>query len=192
MADSEQTLVERLKGKDPAAFEEVMAAYEGKVYRLAFKICNDAAEAEEILQEVFLAIFTKIGGFKENSTLSTWIYRITVNTALMKIRSRNKEKETISLESYFPKFREDGHHALPISDWSDRPDERLFNKELIAKIDEAVQKLPEGYRVAFLMKDLEGLSLNEISEILDISIPAVKSRIHRSRLFIRDELARYL
>ncbi|RME44493.1 MAG: sigma-70 family RNA polymerase sigma factor [Deltaproteobacteria bacterium] len=192
MSDSKKSIVERLKAKDPSAFEEVMAAYEGKVYRLAFKICNDAAEAEEILQEVFLAVFTKIDGFQENASLSTWIYRITVNMALMKIRSRQKDRETVSLESYFPKIQEEGSHPLPVSDWSERPDEKFFNKELIEKIEEAVQKLPEGYRLAFLMKDLEGLSLGEISEILEISIPAVKSRIHRSRLFIRDELARYL
>ncbi|RME05176.1 MAG: sigma-70 family RNA polymerase sigma factor [Deltaproteobacteria bacterium] len=192
MSDFEKNIVERLKAKDPSAFEEVMAAYEGKVYRLAFKICNDAAEVEEILQEVFLAVFTKIDGFQENASLSTWIYRITVNTALMKIRSRQKDRDTVSLESYFPRLQEETSHPFPISDWSERPDEKFFNKELIEKIEEAVQKLPEGYRLAFLMKDLEGLSLGEISEILEISIPAVKSRIHRSRLFIRDELARYL
>ena len=166
--------------------------YQHKIVNTCYRFVHNKEDAEDIAQEVFIEIYKSVMKFRKEAKLSTWIYRITVNASLMKIRSKNKDKGLVSLEEYYPKFDEDGHHAIPIIDWSKRPEDFLLNKELKGKIEDAIDKLSEDYRITFIMKDIEGLSNDEISTILEISIPAVKSRVHRSRLFLRDELSSYL
>lgn len=192
ISEKEKELVNKLKNGDKSAFEELIDKYEQKIYHLCLKIIKNSSDTEEVLQEVFLTIFNKIKEFKENSSLSTWIYRIAVNLALMKIRSSRKDKAVLHFEDYYPQFDEEGYHVVPIIDWSNKPDTLLLNEELKNRIEKALVKLSEEYRVVFIMKDIEGLSNEEISEILNISVPAVKSRVHRSRLFLREELSKYL
>jgi len=123
---SDLELVHRLKAGDRMAFPELVRRYEGKVYRLAFKMVRNLGDAQDILQEVFLAVFAKLGDFEERSSFSSWIYRITVNAALMRLRSQ-RILQTESLEEHLPKFSQDGMHLAPIPDWARQPEDILLS-----------------------------------------------------------------
>jgi len=184
-----QNFIKRLKARNEAALEELMAQYETKVFGLALRMTGNRQDAEEILQDVFLAVFQKIDGFQGDSKLSSWIYRIATNTALMKLRNRSKFCEIPLEEELGPKMTEEGMIAEPVVDWSKLPDEELARKELLHWIDKALTALPPDYRSVFVLRDIEELSAEEASQILEISIAALKSRLHRARLFLRKELA---
>lgn len=188
----EQDFIRRLKARDEAALEELMAQYETKVFGLVLRMTGSRQDAEEILQDVFLTVFQKIDGFRGDSKLSSWIYRVATNTALMKLRKRSKFQEIPLEEELGPKMTEEGMIAEPVVDWSKLPDEELARKELLQRIDEALACLPPDYRSVFVLRDIEGLSAEETSQILKISIMALKSRLHRTRLFLRKELADYM
>ncbi|NDC36645.1 MAG: sigma-70 family RNA polymerase sigma factor [Proteobacteria bacterium] len=183
--DSE--LVESFRGGDHAAFSELVSRYSEKAHNLAMRITRNQEDAEEVLQDVFVTVFKKIASFKGESAFSSWLYRITVNTAFMKLRKR-KQSATVSLEEITPSVKESW-----VANRSDSADVNYLcsQHQLRAELDEAVQKLPEEYRIIFVLRDVDGLSNHEVSEILDISIPAVKSRLHRSRLMLRKRLARF-
>jgi len=185
----DQDFIRRLKARDESALEELMAQYETKVFGLALRMTDSRQDAEEILQDVFLTVFQKIDGFRGDSKLSSWIYRIAANTALMKLRKRSKFQEIPLAEELGPKMTEEGMIAEPVIDWSKLPDEELMRKELLHRIDEALTALPPDYRSVFVLRDIEELSAEETSQILEISIAALKSRLHRARLFLRKELA---
>lgn len=188
----DQDFVSRLKGRDEAALEELMAQYEMKVFGLAFRMTGSREDAEEIIQDVFLTVFQKIDGFRGGSKLSSWIYRIATNASLMRLRKRSKLREIPLEEELSPKMTEEGMIAEPVIDWSQLPDEELARKELLQRIDEAISNLPPDYRSVFVLRDIEELSAEETSQILEISIAALKSRLHRARLFLRKELADYM
>lgn len=188
----DQDFVRRLKARDEAALEELMAQYETKVFGLALRMTGNRQDAEEILQDVFLSVFQKIDGFRGDSKLSSWIYRVATNMALMKLRKRSKFQEIPLEEELGPKMTEEGMIAEPVIDWSRLPDEELIRKELLHRIDEALTALPTDYRSVFVLRDIEELSAEETSQILEISIVALKSRLHRARLFLRKELADYM
>ncbi len=179
---------------DQSAFEEVVNRYGNKIYGLAFRITHNHHSAEEIIQEVFLTLIKKIGTFRGESKFSSWLYRVTVNTSYMHLRAekRHGHESDVSLEDYVP-YDENGSLAgrVKAKDWSNRPDEALLSKEAIEIIEKAVNELPESYRVIFHLSDIEGLSNEETAEILGLSVPAVKSRLHRARLFLRDKLSDY-
>jgi RNA polymerase sigma-70 factor (ECF subfamily) len=185
-------LVASLKQGDPSAFEELLKRYETKVYNLVRGLTRNEADAQDALQETFLSVFRKIGSFKEQSSLATWIYRIAVNSALMTIRKRRKREErSISLDEYMPKFAGNGHRVVELPDWSPTADEVLLNKELAQHLRESIQALDPAYRTVFILRDQEGLSNEEAAAILKISVAAVKSRLHRARLFLRERIKRY-
>lgn len=177
---------------DENAFEEIVNRYENKIYGLAFRITRDHHSAEEILQEVFLTLVKKVDTFRGESKFSSWLYRVTMNASYMNLRADKKYESDMSLEDYAP-YDEKGSLSDKIisRDWTNRPDEALFNKEAIEKIEAAVGELSESYRVVFHLRDIEGLSSEETAEILGLSVPAVKSRLHRARLFLRDKLSDY-
>lgn len=188
----DQDFIRRLKVRDEAALEELMAQYETKVFGLALQMTGNRQDAEEILQDVFLTVFLKIDGFRGDAKLSSWIYRVATNTALMKIRRRSKFQEIPLEEELGPKMTEEGMIAEPAIDWSRLPDEELARKELLQRIDGALAQLPPDYRSVFVLRDIEELSAEETSQILEISTAALKSRLHRARLFLRKELADYM
>lgn len=188
----EQDFIKRLKARDEAALEELMAQYETKVFGLALRMTGSRQDAEEILQDVFLTVFQKIDGFRGDSKLSSWIYRIATNVSLMKLRKHSKFPEVPLEEELGPRMTEEGMIAEPVVDWSKLPDEELLRKELLHRVDEALQLLPPDYRSVFVLRDIEEYSAEEASQILRISISALKSRLHRARLFLRKELAEYL
>lgn len=188
-AAPQQALLEGLKAGDSAAYEQLLADYQDKIYRLAWRMTRNDADAEEVVQNVFLQIFRKIDTFEGNSSLSTWIYRVTSNAALMLLRSR--KKNTDSLEDAFPRYAEDGHVEDPEPAWGNLPEERLLSDEALGKVDDAVARLAPEYRAVFVLRDVEGQSTEEVAEALGLSVSAVKSRLHRARLYLRKRLGDY-
>jgi len=187
---SEQDLVAQLRSRDEVAFEALLARYQGKVYRLALSFTKNREDAEEILQDVFLSVYRKIASFDGRSAFGTWLYRIAVNAALMKLRGRGPVQE--SIEEDLPQFTKGGGHARMIADWSEGPEGSLLGKERARVVREAVENLPPEYKAVLVLRDLEGLSNSEVAEIVDTTIPAVKARLHRARLALRGMLERYV
>jgi len=181
-----------ISSKDERAFEEIVNRYANQIYRLAFKITRDYYSAEEILQEVFLTLINKIDTFRGESKFSSWLYRVTANAAYMHLRAQKKYENDVSLEDYVP-YDENGTlmGRIKAKDWSDKPDKALLSEEAMEIIEKAVNELPEPYRVVFHLRDVEGFSNQEVSEVLGLSVPALKSRLHRARLYLRDKLSDY-
>ena len=175
----------------PAAIEALFDRYHGKVVGLAMSILKNNSDAEEAAQDVFLTVVRKADTFKGNSALYSWIYRICVNACLMRLRGKRRQ-ETVSIEEFMPVFTEDGMHASPVEDWSKEVERRMLDKELGEMIRRFTGELSEKYRVVFLLSDVEGLSNEKTAQILGLTVPAVKSRLHRARLYLRERLARYL
>ncbi len=174
------------------AFDEIVSRYANKIYGFALRITRNSSDAEEVFQEVFLTLTKKLDTFRGESKFSSWLYRITVNASYMYLRSQKKHESNISLENYYP-YDEKGTLMGRVmeKDWSSRPDIIIFSNEALKIIDKSINELPESYRTVFHLRDVEGLSNEEVADILEISIPAVKSRLHRARLFLRDRLSDY-
>ena len=192
-ADTELTLVERLRGGEQAALESLMERFAPRVYRLAYGITRNEADAEEVVQDVFLTLFRKISSFEGRSALGTWIYRVTTNAALIKRRGKRADREVL-LEDHLPRFREDGHRegdrAMLLMDWSRSPEEECLSRESRDAVRQMIARLPEAYQMVVLLKDMEELSNEEVAEILGESVAAVKSRLHRARMAIREQATR--
>lgn len=181
-------LVRQFRRGSIAAFEELVSRYEVKVYNLALRFTRNQEDAEEVLQDVFSTIYKKISGFQGKSAFSSWLYRIVVNAAFMKLRKR-KQQQTISIEDLSPTVKQgylDQDAAFGL-----RSDAVSMNRELRDRLQGAIGRLPHQYRAVFVLRDVDGLSNQEVGEILQLSIPAVKSRLHRSRLMLRKKLVRY-
>lgn len=188
---SDLDLVRRIKEGEPSAFERLVERFQDRVYRLALRISRNPQDAEEITQDVFLTIFQKIGTFEARSAFSIWLYRIATNAALMKIRSRRAQNE-LAIEDYLPQFTEEGHHRFPVAEWGGIDPERpLLDQEGREALENAISALPADYQVPLLLRDVEGLSSAEAAEVLRVSVPAVKARLHRARLVLRGMLANY-
>ena len=185
---SDLDLIERFRTGSVEAFEELVSRYEAKVFNLALRFTRSQEDAEEVLQDVFATIYKKIEGFQGKSAFSSWLYRIIVNAAFMKLRKR-KQQQSISLEDLSPIVRQ--HYLDQESAFLSRSDAISMNRELREVLEKAINRLPGQYRAVFILRDIDGLSNQEVGEILDLSIPAVKSRLHRSRLMLRKKLARY-
>jgi len=184
-------LVPKLQARDEAALEALMVQYQARVFGLALRLTGNRQDAEEVLQDVFVAVFQKIDGFRGDSKLSSWIYRITTNAALMRLRKRAKVKEIPLAEELGPAMTEEGVIAEPVVDWSRLPNDELDRKELGQRIEQAMNLLPADYRSVVVLRDVEGLSAQEACEVLSLSEAALKSRLHRGRLFLRKQLADY-
>lgn len=191
-APEDALLVQRLKARDEAALEALMSQYGGKIFGLAQRLTGNRADAEEVLQDVFWGILRNIASFREDAKLSTWIYRITTNTTLMKLRQRPKGEQLPLEEALGPAMTADGMIAERVVDWTTLPSEKLERKELARRLEGATDQLPPGYRTVLVLRDIEGLSAAEACEMLNLSVPALKSRLHRARLFLRKQLADYI
>jgi RNA polymerase sigma-70 factor, ECF subfamily len=190
--DRDAALVEGLRRGDPAAPELLLDTYGDRVYRLAVRITGNEQDAEEVVQDALWTAARKIGMFKGESAFGSWVYRITANTAYQKLRGRQSRRHEVPWADLRPSFDGERHHAEPVVDWSAKVEEPALQAELRAVLTSAINDLPADYRTAFLMHDVEGLSNPEIAESLHLSLPAVKSRVHRSRLFLRERLSRYM
>src|SRR5438105_2033796 len=148
--------------------------------------------AEGAAQDALWTAARKIGMFKGESAFGSWIYRIAANAAYQKLRTRRGKAREVALDDVLPTLDGDGRHFEPMADWSERVDERALTGELGEVLERAIGGLPPDYRTALVMHDVEGLSNPDIAETLGISLPAVKSRVHRSRLWVRKQLTEYL
>lgn len=185
-------LVERLKARDEAAVETLMVHYEARVFSLALRLTGNRQDAEEVLQDVFWQVLRHIGSFRGESKLSSWIYRITTNAALMKVRRRPGRRELPLEEALGPAMSPDGMIAEAVGDWTRLSNQELERKELAQRLAAAIDELPPDYRAAFVLRDVEGLPAAEACEALGLSLPALKSRLHRARLFLRQHLSDYV
>jgi len=191
-SDTDSQLVARLKRGEEAAFEEILRRYELKVYSMARGLTRNEEDAQDAMQDAFLSVFKNIGRFKEESSLSTWIYRIAANAALMKIRKRRQDDKTVRIDDYMPSFDETGHRVAVVPDWHPAVDQLLLNKELGELLKGWIAELPAEYRTVLLLRDQEGLDNEEVAAILNLSIPAVKSRLHRARIYLRERAKKYV
>lgn len=181
---TDEELVRKAQEDDERSFGELVTRYESKVYSLAMKMLRNPEDAEDVLQETFLRAYRGIKSFKGNSTFSTWIYRITANSALMRLRK--KQLPQVSIED-----SDERDTPISIADWAPGPVEQLLNQEMHQVMDEAIDALPPEFRQVFILRDVEEMSNAEVAEILDLSVAAVKSRLHRARLKVRNRLAQY-
>ena len=189
-AEADARLIERLKAGDQEALERIFNLYSPKLYNVALRILGgDAPDTEEVIQDVFLTAFRKAHTFQGNSQFSTWLYRLTINAALGRIRRSKKAKE-VAYEEFLPKFQNDGHHQVrPVVDWSDTLDERYAKNETQALIAKAIEQLKPVDKTVIVLSDLEGMSDKEIADATGLTVSAVKTRLHRARLFLRGKLA---
>jgi RNA polymerase sigma-70 factor (ECF subfamily) len=182
----EEKLIELARTGDRKALSELVKRYEQTVYNFSFKICRNKDKAENTMQETFLSMVKSINQFSGQSKLSTWLYRVVSNHCLMLARSQNKheyssfEDETASIDE------------KEVADWKVSPDKVTENNELKTLLDSSIQKLPAEYRIVFLLRDVEGLSTEETAKIVELSVAATKSRLHRARSFLRNELNKVL
>jgi RNA polymerase sigma-70 factor, ECF subfamily len=187
-ANDELALVERARTGDAAAFSELVQRYERKIYRLAKHITQNDEDAEDVLQESFLKAYTHLESFHGDSKFYTWLVRIAVNEALMKLRKRKTDK-TVSLDE--PQDTGEDLVQREIAVWEDDPEKKYSREELADILNTAVQSLKPSFRTVFVLRDIEELSTEDTAETLGISIPAVKSRLLRARLQLREKLTRH-
>jgi RNA polymerase sigma-70 factor (ECF subfamily) len=192
--ETDQALLARVGQGDRDALDGLIERYSGRVYRLAVGITGNAADAEEVVQDVLVTVVQKGHTFEGRAAVSSWIHRITVNAALVKRRARHAERE-VSLDALLPAFHADGHRAgdpaLLKLDWSQTPESQLLSRETQAVVRAAIESLPETYRVVLALRDIEGLSNEEVAAAIQDSVGAVKSRLHRARMALREVLTRH-
>lgn len=189
-SDLQQTdsqLVQRFRRGEIPAFEQLVSRYSARVFSLARRLTKSEEDAEEVLQDVFVTVFRKLRGFQGKSTFSSWLYRITVNASFMKLRSRRR-KYHLGLEDVGPEVE---RAIVSRSVARDEAEQIAARAQLCDLLEQAIQKLPDEYRPVFVLRDIDGLTSQEVGKILQISVPAVKSRLHRSRLMLRKRLAAY-
>ena len=186
--DGELELVTRAREGDSSAFSSLLKRYEGRIFRLAMNITQNREDAEDVLQESFLKAYEHLDQFLGNSKFYTWVVRIAVNQALMKLRKRRNDR-SVSLDEQI----DTGEDTVvrEIATWDPDPEERYSREELNGILTEAVDELAPIYRTVFTLRDIDGLSTEETAEALDLSVPAVKSRLLRARLQLRDRLTRF-
>jgi RNA polymerase sigma-70 factor (ECF subfamily) len=184
----EGDLVERAQRGDTSAFTELVTRYERRIFRLAKNITQSDEDAEDVLQESFLKAYQHLGGFQGQSKFYTWIVRIAVNEALMKLRKRKTDR-TVSLDETIDTGEENVVREIAV--WEDNPEQRYSQREIRELLDKAIMSLRPAFRAVFVLRDVEDLSTEETAAVLDLSVPAVKSRLLRARLQLREKLTRF-
>ncbi len=185
---SELALVQAAKKGDLEAFSGLVKRYDRNIFRIAQHITHNEDDAQDVVQEAFLKAYQNLDQFQGNSKFYTWLVRIAVNEALMKLRRRRSDK-TVSLDEDV--VTEEGAMPREVADWSPNPEQLYGQSELGDILKKTIQGLPPGFRTVFVLRDVEGLSTEETAEMLGLSIPAVKSRLLRARLQLRERLAKY-
>jgi RNA polymerase sigma-70 factor, ECF subfamily len=196
--DISKTFLDKARSGDEQAFNEIVRRYEQMVYKFSFKVCRNREYAEETLQDTFVNVYRKLKQFDGQSKFSTWLYSIVANNCLMKRRRRKLEQDCVSIDDEELPGRgpggrgsRSGEDAALLS-WRNTPLEEAMTKELRERLDEAIQRLPVDYRLVFILRDVEGQSAEETAKILNLTVPAVKSRLRRARMFLREQLNEYM
>jgi RNA polymerase sigma-70 factor (ECF subfamily) len=189
MAETTRNLVDRLKAHDPAAVADLSDSYGSKIYQLAFRYLKNREDAEEVAQDVLLKVYQKIDAFRGDSALSSWIYRITFNAAMSRLREFKQNLPAV------PDLVRDNDASQPVKrevvDWSPLADEEVFRAEMRKTLVRALQGLPVLYRTPVLLRDVQGLSTEEASAVLHVKEQTLKSRLHRGRLMLREQLSTF-
>jgi RNA polymerase sigma-70 factor (ECF subfamily) len=188
LASDEVALLARLRAGEDAAFEELVRTYSPRLLTVARRIVGNDEDARDVVQDAFLSAFRSLQRFHGDSRLSTWLHRIVVNGALMKLRTRRRKPEE-SIEPLLPAFLSDGHYAEKFSPWSERADLALSRAETRELVRRRIDELPESFRTVLLLRDIEGMNTEETAELLETTANAVKIRLHRARQALRALLA---
>jgi RNA polymerase sigma-70 factor (ECF subfamily) len=186
--DDEATLVAQLRAGDEAAFEQVVRAYGGRLLAVARRIVGTEEDARDVVQDAFLNAFKSLDRFEGNAKLSTWLHRIVVNAALMKLRTRKRKPEQ-SIETLLPSYMDDGHFEERFKSWDEPIDKIMERAEYREIVRKQIDNLPEGYRTVLVLRDIEGLDTEETANVLGLSVNATKIRLHRARQALRTLLA---
>ena len=181
--------LEALLAGNQVEFFRMVDAYSGPIYRMAVNMLANAVDAEDVLQNTFLKAFQHLKDFEGRSSLSTWLYRIAANEALMMIRKRRPEVDLVDLQSQDQDDRD--YIPVQLTDWCCLPEQELLSTESRVVLDQAIQRLPEILRIVFILRDLQGLSIQETSQVLNLTESAVKTRLLRARLRLREDLSVY-
>jgi RNA polymerase sigma-70 factor (ECF subfamily) len=181
-------LVDRVRGGDVSAYDTLVRKYERQIFRISQHITQNREDAEDVAQDAFLKAYQKIDQFQGNSKFYTWLVRIAVNESLMRLRKRRTGK-MVSIDDNIE--TDEGSVPRDLADWAPDPEQNYGQSELAEILRKTIQGLPPGFRIVFVLRDVEGLSTEETAESLGLSIPAVKSRLLRARLQLRERLSRY-
>ncbi len=188
--DNDTPLIIAIQGGQGARFEELVTRYEGKLYNFGLRICKDPSDAEDLVQETFIGIFRYIQDFRQETKFKNWMYRIATSVChRMRRRSKYAPERELSLDEFLP-----GDHAeidTELPDWAAMPIHQVLNHELGEHLKASVKELPPQYRLVLVLRDMEGFSTEETANILGITATNVKVRLHRARLFVREELKGY-
>ncbi len=184
----DQWLVDGLQRGEAGAVEALVDCYGSWIHRVADRLLGDARDAEEVTQDVLMRVVEKIGTFRREAAFSSWLYRIAANAAYERLRSRRSRAE-VSLEPFLPSFDGEGRHVHPVADWSRQLEDPAVAWEARSALERAIGRLSEEYRIVFVLRDVEGLTNEQVGDALGLHVAAVKSRLHRARLVLRRELA---
>jgi RNA polymerase sigma-70 factor (ECF subfamily) len=191
--NDDRQLLKALQGSDEQAFELLVRVYGGRLLAVARRFVRNDEDAQDIVQTAYLNAFRSVGQFEGQCQIGTWLHRIVVNTALMKLRSRRRKPET-SIDELLPSFQDDGHHVEQFSDWCMPADELMERDQTRALVRSCIDRLPENYREVLMLRDIEELSTEESARMLSMTPTAVKVRLHRARqalsTLLRHEFAR--
>ena len=187
----EAMLIGRLKAGEEQAFEELVRTFGGRLLAVARRYVRTEEDAQDVVQSAYLNAFRALGRFQGSCQLSTWLHRIVVNTALMKLRTRRRRPEE-SIEDLLPTFQDDGHHVEQFSDWGSQADARIEQRQAHATVQACIGRLPDNYREVLVLRDIEELSTQEVAASLGMTTTAVKVRLHRARQALSTLLRREL
>ena len=188
--DKDSDLIRAINSGPFDRFPELVKRYEQKLYNFSFRMCRDAADAEDAVQETFLNVFRYLKDFRYETKFKNWLYRVAASTCIKKRRkSKFAPERELSLDEILPKDKAEVPDHVP--EWALMPLDKLLNDELLDQISEAIYELPEKYRLVIVLRDIEGFSTAETAQILNLSDTNVKVRLHRARLFLREKLKTY-
>ena len=183
----DEELVRRVLAGDTCQFELLVTRYTSKIYGLAMRLMRNPSDAKDAVQDTFLLVYTKLSGFRSECAFGTWLYKVALNCIYMKLRQRKHAAED-DIEDYLPKF--DGHGKMRgmVRTFGDNPERETIRQQATAAVRDAIDRLPLDYRVVLVARDIDELSAEETAEALGLTVAAVKSRLHRARLFLRQQL----
>jgi RNA polymerase sigma-70 factor (ECF subfamily) len=187
----EEALLTRLRAGEGAAYEELVRLYGGRLLAVTRRLLRSEEDARDAVQDAFLSAFRGVAHFEGQAQLGTWLHRIALNAALMKLRTRRRKPEA-PIEELLPGFLEDGHMAQPAAAWRELPEDLASRNELRALVLEKIEQLPEGYRDVLVLRDIEDLDTEETARLMGLSSAAVKTRLHRARQALRGLLEPHL
>jgi len=183
----DEELVRRIRAGDSSQFELLAARYASKIYGLAMRLMRNPSDAKDAVQDTFLLVYTKLDGFRSESAFGTWLYKVALNSIYMKLRQRKRAAED-NIEDHLPKFDGQGTMQGMVRTFGEDPEREAIRQQSTAAVREAIDRLPAEYRVVLVARDIDDLSSEETAEALGLTVAAVKSRLHRARLFLRQQL----